>query len=86
MQNVNRRFRLDQPALYRVEVEGKLGERCASWFDDMTIAVESSDDGSSVTTLTGVVGDQAALHGLLGRVRDLGLLLLSVRRVEDQES
>ena len=86
MQNVNRRFRLDQPALYRVEVEGKLGARCAGWFDDMTIVVKCSDDGSAVTTLTGVVGDQAALHGLLGRVRDLGLLLLSVRRVEDQES
>lgn len=84
MQNTQRRFRLDQPATYQIEIEGKLCERCAGWFEDMDVAVRSSDDGSVVTTLTGTVSDQSALHGLLGSVRDLGLLLLSVQRIEDQ--
>ncbi|MBN1979206.1 MAG: hypothetical protein JW918_17555 [Anaerolineae bacterium] len=68
-----------------MEIEGKLCERCAGWFDGMDIAVRSGEDGSTITTLTGVVSDQAALHGLLGSIRDLGLLLLFVRRVEDQD-
>jgi hypothetical protein len=84
MQNTQQRFRLDQPATYRVEIEGTLGERCRGWFEDMDIVVRSSDDGSFVTALTGVVSDQSALHGLLGRIRDLGLLLLSVQRIGDQ--
>ncbi|MFC1975890.1 hypothetical protein ACFLXQ_05790 [Chloroflexota bacterium] len=80
MRNTQRRFRLDQPATYRVEIEGKLCERCAGWFDDMDIVVRSGDDGSTITTLTGIVSDQAALHGLLGSVKDLGLLgTLAVR-------
>ena len=85
MQDTQRQFRPDQPATYRIEIEGKLCERCASWFDDMDVAVRIDEDGSTITTLTGVVSDQAALHGLLGSIRDLGLLLLSVRRVEDQK-
>lgn len=84
MQDTQRQFRPDQPATYQIEIEGKLCERCAGWFDDMDVTVRSDEDGSTITTLTGVVSDQAALHGLLGSIRDLGLLLLSVRRVEDQ--
>ena len=68
---------------YQIKVGGRLDESWSSWFDDMTITIESSDDGRAVTTLTGMVSDQAALHGLLTRVRDLGLLLLSVQRLED---
>jgi hypothetical protein len=60
--------------MYRIEVQGRLDESWTSWFDDMTI-----------TTLSGVVADQAALHGLLARIRDLGLPLLSVQRL-GQES
>jgi hypothetical protein len=85
MQDTQRQFRPDQPATYRIEIEGKLCQRCEGWFDDMDIVVRSGDDGSTITTLTGTVSDQAALHGLLGSIRDLGLLLLSVQRVEDQE-
>jgi hypothetical protein len=82
MRNTQRRFRPDQPATYRIGIEGKLCERCEGWFDDMEIVVRSGDGGSTITTLTGVVSDQAALHGLLARIRDLGLLLLSVQRLE----
>lgn len=59
---------------YRVRVDGHLGAHWASSFDGFTLAHE--DDGS--TTLTGEVADQAELHGLLARVRDLGVTLLSV--------
>jgi len=72
---------LSQPAMYRIVVEGRLDESWSAWFDDMALAVECSDDGTSVTTLTGTVSDQPALHGLLVRVRDLGLSLLLVERV-----
>jgi hypothetical protein len=65
-------------ALYEVRVEGHLDERWSIWFDDLTLTVE--DDGT--TTLRGDVVDQAGLHGLLAKVRDLGAVLLSVRTVD----
>ena len=67
------------PMRYSIRVKGHLGEQWSEWFDRMTIALEA--DGT--TTLSGPVADQAALHGLLVRVRDLGLELISVDRVED---
>lgn len=72
---------LNQPATYRIKVQGRLDESWSAWFDDMALAVECSADGTSVTTLTGTVSDQPALHGLLARVRDLGLSLLLVERM-----
>ena len=67
----------DKPAIYEIRVKGILDSKWADWFDGFTIAPQP--DGDSV--LTGPVADQAALHGLLSRVRDLGLPLLSVKRV-----
>ena len=75
MKNETNRWGLDQPAIYRIQVRGALGEDWAGWFEGMTITVE---DG--ITTLAGPVADQPALHGLLVRIRDLGLTLLSVER------
>ena len=72
---------LSQPARYRVVVAGRLDEGWTAWFDDMTLAAERSGDGTTVTTLTGTVSDQPALHGLLDRIRDLGLALLLVERL-----
>ena len=57
-----------------IRVKGHLGTRWEPWFDDMTITPEPNGD----TTLTGQLIDQAALHGLLRKVRDLGLPLVSV--------
>jgi hypothetical protein len=73
--------RLSQPAVYRIVVEGRLDENWSTWFGGMTLTAERSKDGVAVTVLTGMVGDQPALHGLLVRVRDLGLPLLSVERL-----
>jgi phenylacetic acid degradation operon negative regulatory protein len=62
---------------YEIRLEGRLDERWAGWFDGMTVT--ALDDGTTV--LRGGVSDQAALHGLLARLRDLGLPLLSVHSV-----
>jgi hypothetical protein len=64
--------------IYQIRVKGHLGCRWADWFEGMTITPEDNGD----TLLTGPVVDQAALHGLLKRVRDLGLPLLAVVRLE----
>ena len=82
MMQGNRRLHLDTPARYRIEVQGRLDESWSSSFDNMTIAVENDDAGVAITTLSGTVADQVALHGLLARIRDLGLPLLRVQCVE----
>ena len=74
-------LQFDQTATYQIKVHGRLDERWAQWFDVMSITVERSEDGSTVTALTGPVVDQAALYGLINRMRDLGLPLISVERV-----
>jgi hypothetical protein len=63
---------------YEVRVRGALDDRWSAWFEDLEL--RSQPDG--VTVLTGPVVDQAALHGLLAEIRDLGLPLLSVRRID----
>lgn len=63
--------------VYQIRVQGRLDSNWSAWFDDMTLAFENG-----VTTISGVVADQAALHGLLAKVRDLGLTLIDVHRVE----
>ena len=63
---------------YEIRVAGVLGTRWATWFDGLTL----SPDGDGTTVIAGPVADQAALHGLLQRVRDLGVPLLSVTRTE----
>ena len=69
---------LDRPMIYQIRVKGHLGPRWAAWFGGMSITLE--DEGE--TLLTGPVADQAALHGLLREVRDLGMPLISTIRVE----
>jgi hypothetical protein len=63
---------------YAIRVRGRLEPRWAAWFDDLTLTAE---DGG-VTCLHGPVADQAALHGLLQKIRDTGLPLLSVTSEE----
>jgi hypothetical protein len=67
-----------QPRVYQIKIEGHLGPPWTDWFEGLTITLE--DNGH--TLLTGPVIDQAALHGLLKKVRDLGTPLVSVIRVE----
>ena len=67
-----------QPTIYQIRVKSHLGSDWTDWFEGLTITLEEGGD----TLLTGPVADQAALHGLLKKVRDLGIPLLSVIRVE----
>jgi len=67
-----------KPTVYKIRVKGHLGAEWSDWFEGLTVTLE--EDGN--TLLTGPVIDQAALHGLLKKVRDLGMPLLSVCPVE----
>jgi hypothetical protein len=67
----------DQPMVYQIRVKGHLGSQWTDWFGGLTVTLE--DNGE--TLLTGPVVDQAALHGLLKKVRDLGIPLVSVVRM-----
>jgi len=73
--------RFNKTGVYQIGVHGNLDQKWSSWFDGFTVTPQTNDE----TLLTGQVADQAALHGLLGKVRDLGLPLLSVKRVEIEE-
>ena len=68
---------IDQMALYEITVLGTLDESWSDWFGDMTITVEAD-----VTTISGAVPDQTALRGILDRIWDLNLTLISARRTD----
>jgi hypothetical protein len=69
------------PARYKITVEGHLDRsRWSPWFDGMDVA--PTEEGN--TTLSGQLADQAALHGVLAKVRDLGIVLISVQRMGER--
>ena len=68
--------------LYRIRVKGHLERDWSDWFDGLTITAEPNGE----TLITGPVRDQAALFGLLDKVRDLGLMLISVTSADDRET
>ena len=72
----------DQQGIYQIKVKGNLDQKWSEWFDGFTITAQAD----SITLLTGPVADQTALHGLLVKIRDLGLPLLSVKRVENADT
>jgi hypothetical protein len=67
----------DQPMVYQIRIKGHLGQRWMDWFEGLTITLE--EDGN--TLLSRCVVDQSALHGILKKIRDLGLPLLSVNSI-----
>jgi len=71
-----------QPVVYQIRIKGHLSRQWTDWFEGLTITLE--EDGN--TLLTGPVIDQAALHGLLKKVRDLGIPLVSVSPLEQGQT
>jgi hypothetical protein len=67
----------ESTTFYRIRVKGRLDKRWSDWFNGFTLTYPTDDE----TLLAGRVVDQAALHGLLAKIRDLGLSLLSIDRV-----
>lgn len=72
----------DEPLVYQIRLKGHLGAQWADWFEGLIITL--AEDGD--TLLTGPVADQAALHGLLKKVRDLAMPLVSVNRIQVNET
>ena len=82
MSNINSESGPRQPISYQIRIRGHLGHQWSDWFGGLAITLEDNGD----TLLTGPVVDQAALHGLLRTVRDLGIPLVSVRSIQQDES
>lgn len=74
----------DEPGKYEIRLQGRLDPRWSTWFDGVTQTTEAADAGRAITVLRGCLVDQTALHGLLARLRDIGLPLISVARVEPE--
>ncbi|RPI32141.1 MAG: hypothetical protein EHM70_09690 [Chloroflexota bacterium] len=70
------------PAVYQIEIEGRLDAAWSDWFDGLDIVPAKRPGGAGVTILTGQVADQPALHSLLDRIRDLGLTLIKLERLD----
>lgn len=70
---------------YEICVKGHLDEQWVSWFEGLTIAHGFNQDGTPVTILSGAIPDQAALHGVLIKLRDIGIPILSINRIETEE-
>ena len=70
---------LNKPGRYQIRIQGRLEETWSDWFDGLEIVLQ----GENETLLIGTVADQAALYGILLKLHNLGLLLLSVKRVTE---
>ena len=68
----------EKARIYQIRIEGQFGEQWTDWFDGLSITQEEG----GTTLLTGPIVDQSALHGVLKKVRDLGMPLVSVNRIE----
>jgi hypothetical protein len=65
---------LDLPRIYQIRIKGHLGKQWADWFSGLSITLAANGE----TVLSGLISDQAALHGVLRKIRDLGMTLLAV--------
>lgn len=76
---------LDRPVTYQIKLQGRLDPSWSDWFSGLTITISAERDQLPTTTLTGPVADQPALRGLLVRIWDLNLILISVNRIEPED-
>lgn len=77
-------MRDDGAPCYEIKVSGRMSQDIAAWFG-MTLTVKQTGEGAAVSILSGRLTDQAALFGILNRIRDLGLKLISVNRVMSED-
>jgi len=68
--------------MYRIRIQGNLDPRWSEWLADMSIATEGTEAGGPAVVLTGFLADQAALRGVLNRLWDLNLAVISVNRID----
>ena len=78
---INPKSNPGQAMIYQIRIKGHLGHGWKDWFEDLSITLQDNGD----TLLTGPVVDQAALHGLLKKVHDFGMPLISVERIEREK-
>lgn len=72
------------PAAYEIKVRGHLGQRFERHFEGLELKTGFHDDGTAVSVLSGQVRDQSALHGILERIRDLGMEIVSVNQIRTE--
>ena len=78
----NRTYSQENGGVYEIKIKGLLDDHWRQWFEGMTIKqVENGEVGQMCTLITGPIADQPALHGLLAKIRDLNLVLISVYRI-----
>jgi len=82
MKDANKRPGSEQPARYQIKVWGRLDEKWSDWFNGMRLTFETTSNGPPITALTGAVADQAKLRGMLSKIWDLNLTVISVSRIE----
>ena len=75
-------LRLDRKATYQIKLQGDASASLGEWLEEASIMLDRPSGGPTVTTLTGTVQDQAGLHGLLNRIRDLNIPLLSLQLID----
>jgi hypothetical protein len=75
----------EKPLMYRIRVQGSLDPNWSAWLESMSIVAEQQPNGCNSTVLTGRVVDQAALRGILTRIWDLNLDVISVTRIGGKE-
>ena len=78
------RRKVDERVVYRIRVQGNLDDRWSDWFSGLVVTVEDESESPPITTLTGSI-DQAALRGILNKIWDLNLTLISVVPIEANE-
>jgi hypothetical protein len=71
-----------KPSIYEIQVSGRIDPERAAWFGEMALTSRSCEDGSVIAVLSGEIPDQAALFGILNRIRDLGMKLVCVKQIE----
>lgn len=76
---MNKNEQINEPEIYQIKIKGLLDGKWSDWFDGFTITPHEE------TILVGPVSDQGALHGLLAKIRDLGLTLISVEQIDKQD-